>query len=139
MAALRPNFSGSWSANIERSRFRMEPPRTLLMGIAHDEPEIRHKVLTTSKDGAERLAQLRYVVGQDIEAVIAGTPAVVKAQWRGLELVIESRLTMQGRDIRLADCWSLSPDGSTLTMEHRDDALAGQICVLERAPPDDTE
>src|ERR1700678_2037982 len=133
----KPNFSGSWSANIERSRFRMEPPRMLLMGIAHDELEIRHKVLTTSKDGAERFAQLRYVVGQEIEAVIAGTPAKVTAQWLGLELVIESRLAMQGQDVRLADYWSLSPDGSTLTMEHRDDALAGQICILERTPPDD--
>lgn len=135
----RPNFSGSWSANLERSRFRMEAPRQLLMGIAHDEPEIRQKVLTKSKDGAERFAQLRYVVGQELDAEIGGVPAKVTAYWQGQELVIESRLSVQGQGVRLADYWSLSPDGNVLTMEHRDDVLTGQICVLERDPPDDSE
>jgi hypothetical protein len=108
----------------------------LLMSIAHDDPEIRHKVLTTSTDGAERFAELRYIVGREVDTDIGGVPAKVTARWQGAELVIESRLTMQGQNVRLADYWSLSPDGNILTMEHRDDVLAGQICVLERASPD---
>jgi hypothetical protein len=33
---------------------------------------------------------------------------------------------------RVKDHWSLSDDGRTLTMAHRDDDLAGQVAVLER-------
>jgi len=36
-----------------------------------------------------------------------------------------------GGEIRLVDFWSLSIDQRTLTMAHRDDALAGQTVELE--------
>jgi hypothetical protein len=39
------------------------------------------------------------------------------------------------RELRFRDHWFLSNDAQTLTMEHRDDDLAGQISVLEKAPP----
>jgi hypothetical protein len=38
-----------------------------------------------------------------------------------------------GREAHFRDFWSLSSDGQTLIMEHRDDDLAGQITFLEKA------
>jgi hypothetical protein len=35
--------------------------------------------------------------------------------------------------MHFCDYWSLSPNGQTLSMEHRNDDLAGQKTVLERA------
>jgi hypothetical protein len=109
------------------------------MGIGHEGAQIRHEVLTISDDDSERVAQLRYVIGEETEAIIGGTTAKVTARWQGIELVIESRLAMNGQEVRLADYWSLSADGTTLTMEHRDDILAGQICIFERAASDDID
>jgi hypothetical protein len=56
------------------------------------------------------------------------------ARWDGTELVIESWLETPDRRLHLKDHWSLSADGQTLTMAHRDDDLAGQIVVNEKAP-----
>jgi hypothetical protein len=56
------------------------------------------------------------------------------ARWDGTELVIESWLETPDRRLHLKDHWSLSADGETLTIAHRDDDLAGQIVVNEKAP-----
>jgi hypothetical protein len=60
---------------------------------------------------------------------LQGLPVGGSARWVGEELVIET--VIAGR--KFLDWWSLSSDGQTLTMEHRDDALAGQKMVLVRA------
>jgi hypothetical protein len=41
------------------------------------------------------------------------------------------------RALHFKDYWSLSADGATLTMAHRDDDLAGQTSVLHRAHLED--
>jgi hypothetical protein len=55
------------------------------------------------------------------------------ARWIGDELLIELFTHAADREMHLCDYWSVSPDGETLTMEHRDDDLAGQITILHRA------
>jgi len=52
--------------------------------------------------------------------------------------VIESRMTTPDRESHFKDHWSLSNDGQTLTMAHRDDDLAGQVSVLEKSSQADT-
>jgi hypothetical protein len=136
---MRPNFSGAWSADIDRCHFRMDAPKALFMEIAHDKTQIRQKILTTFKDGSKRFAELHYVVDLETDAVVGGISAKVIAVWQGAELVIKSRLTMQGREVQLVDYWSLSAGGTLLTTEHRDDMLAGQICVFERAASDEID
>jgi hypothetical protein len=54
------------------------------------------------------------------------------ARWEGEELVIESWMHFGTREMHFCDCWSLSPDRQTLSMEHRKDDLAGQLTVLDR-------
>lgn len=48
--------------------------------------------------------------------------------------MIESLMKVSDREYHFKDHWSFSDDGRTLTMAHRDDDLAGQISVLEKAP-----
>jgi hypothetical protein len=54
------------------------------------------------------------------------------ARWEGDELIIESWIRLGTREMHFCDCWSLSSDGRTLTMEHRNDDLAGQLTILDR-------
>ena len=37
------------------------------------------------------------------------------------------------REMYFCDCWFLSPDAQTLSIEHRKDDLAGQLTVLDKA------
>jgi hypothetical protein len=54
------------------------------------------------------------------------------ARWEGEELVIRLRMQLPSREFNLCDYWSLSADGKTMLMEHRDDDLAGQLTVFDR-------
>ncbi len=69
---------------------------------------------------------------QRVSAVSTGKRLAGSANWQGDELIIELWMPQGTGELYLCDCWSLSPDGHTLTMEHRDDALAGQVAVLHR-------
>ena len=105
--------TGLWEADLTRSRLTGHEPRRILMKIAHAGEELKHAVLVTRDNGEEQRMVVAY------ESVRAGDTG---------EIVVE--ITYGAKVFR--DYWSLSDDGQTLTMAHRDDDLAGQITVLER-------
>jgi hypothetical protein len=132
----RPNFSGIWHANLEKSTLRGRPVKELLVKIEHEEPKIVQKILVSYANGDEEsLAFAFETTGEECTNPIGGATARIRAHWEGMELVIESGIKAGERELRFQDHWFLSKDSQTLTMEHRDDDLAGQISVLEKAPP----
>ena len=113
---ITPDLSrvtGLWEADLQRSRLIGPPPRRILMKIALVDDGLKHAVLVTRDDGEEQRMVVAY---HGVRAGDAG------------EVVVE--LAYGTKVFR--DYWSLSDDGQTLTMAHRDDDLAGQITVLER-------
>jgi hypothetical protein len=133
---LDPNFSGVWQLNVEKSVIRGEAPSKTFMKIDQAKSKIIQRVLVTHSDGTETFLVFNYYT--DYETINnTGTGTVrSRAHWEGPELAIESWLKSKDRELRLVDYWSLSIDGKTLTMAHRDDALAEQISVLDQAPPE---
>jgi hypothetical protein len=127
---VQPNFSGLWQANLDKSHIRAPLPAKLMMKIAHSEDELRQAVLITRLDGTQERQVLTYsMTGTQSAAELRGLPLKWRTRWNGPEMVIEATYG----ETTLRDYWSLSNDGHTLTMAHRDDALAGQITVLNRA------
>jgi hypothetical protein len=127
---IQPNFSGLWQANLNKSHISAPPPAKLMMKIAHGEDDLRQAVLITRSNGTQERQVLTYsMTGALSVTELRGLPLKLRVRWNGPEMVIEATY---GESV-LRDCWSLSEDGLTLTMAHRDDAMAGQITVLERA------
>jgi hypothetical protein len=129
----RPDFTGTWKLNLERSTLRGSIPKQLLMKIEHREPILIQEVWFTDDSGSERRQTFTVEIGSGTFNPIGGTTALTHSRWEGSELVIESRMKTPEREFYFKDHWSLSGDGQTLTMAHRDDDLAGQISVLEKA------
>jgi hypothetical protein len=129
-----PDFTGVWDLNFERSTLRGPAPKRVLIAIAHREPALTTEILCLDANGAERRQTLTYRTGAETANSIGEVTVRSNARWQGMELVIESRMETPGREAYFKDCWSLSGDGRTLTMAHRDDDLAGQVSVLERRP-----
>ena len=126
---MHANFSGLWQANLDKSRIAGPMPSKIMMKIAHDDDVLNQAVLTTRNTGEQnRLAASFSMIAAESTTELNGVPLRSRVRWSGRELVIE--LTYNGNLFR--DYWSLSEDGQVLTMEHRDDAIAGQITVLER-------
>ncbi len=100
---MASNFTGRWKADLSQSKLLGPVPKAMTVAIAHSDPDLRQEIVVTKQDGSE----------ED-------------------ELIIELWMQHGERELYLCDCRSLSPDGQMLTMEHRNDALAGQVAVLHR-------
>jgi hypothetical protein len=135
-----PDFSGIWELNLEKSRLKGPVPRRIAVKIKHDGTTIDQLVLVVSASGEEQRNEFTVqTTGIATQLVIAGNVGETVAHWQGSTLIIESRLTVSGRELHFRDYWSLSPDGTVLTMAHPDDELAGQVSVLDRTDPASSE
>jgi hypothetical protein len=133
----RPDFTGLWRANLEKSTLRAPAPREIVLEIEHREPRLVQSLLVSEAAGSERRLTFEYTTdGQASVNFVSGTPCETRARWEGTELLIESWLKRADRELHFKDYWSLSADGRTLTMAHRDDDLDGQVSVLEKVGPD---
>ena len=133
----KPDFSGHWRLNVEKSTFRGPTPKQVLVKIDHREPTLVQTMLVVAADGGEQRLTFTYdTAGGESSIAVAGGEGQSRAHWSGSELVIDSELKTPSRTFHFKDHWSLSADGETLRMAHLDDDLAGQIAVLEKAPPE---
>ena|SRR5437867_3769576 len=132
----QPDFTGLWQVNFEKSTILGPAPKRILMKIEHGEPKLVQKILVTYATGQEALLIFTYATTGETANPAGGGTARSRARCEGTELVIESSMKTPDRELHFEDHWSLSGDGGTLTMTHRDDDLAGQISVLEKAPPE---
>jgi hypothetical protein len=128
---LRPDFTGIWRANLHKSILRGPIPNGIVQRIEHREPLLDQELLVAQPSGSEQRLIFSYnTTGEQTNNSLNGRTVRTCARWDGAELVIESWL----ETLHFRDRWSLSDDGETLTMAHRDGDLAGQIVVHERAP-----
>jgi hypothetical protein len=131
---MNPNFTGTWQANLAQSKLFSPPPRELAIQIEHSENHLRQTITVIRQDGlAERVVFSCTTDGAEGHSTLNGQPIRGKASWVGDELIVESWMRFGDRELYFRDCWSLTQNGRTLIMDHRDDALAGQRTILERA------
>jgi|SRR6266850_5300425 len=127
------DFSGAWKANLEKSHILSARPKAMMVKIDHSDPELLVEMVITQMNGIEdRLVFRGLTSGEEVTNLVGGLHLRSRSRWMGTELLIESWMNLGGREGHFRDYWSLSSDGRTLKMEHRDDDLAGQITVLER-------
>jgi hypothetical protein len=127
------DFSGVWRGNLKQSKLLGISPKALLVRIEHSDPVLMvEMVFTKSDDVEDRLRFKSLTTGEEVDNALHGIQVRSRSTWVGAELLIESWMNLGGRESHLRDYWSLSKDRRMLTMEHRDDALAGQITLLER-------
>ena len=127
-----PDFSGFWRLDPEASTFHGPAPAALLMEIEHREPDLIQHILAADAAGQERRSIFTCRIGEETISTIGETTLRCRTHWQEEELVIDTVMSRQGNLLRFMDHWSLSADGTRLTMAHRDDALAGQIVILLR-------
>jgi len=130
------DFSGFWRLDSEASTFHGPAPASLLMKIEHVESDLTQHIVAGNGAGAEQRRVFMCRIGEETISVVGETSLKVHAYWQDGddtdELVIETTMSREERDLHFKDCWSVSEDGQRLTMAHRDDALAGQTVILVR-------
>jgi hypothetical protein len=120
-ADTKPDLSGEWKLNIDKSNFGpMPPPESETRTINHADPTLNMKLvrvggigdvttdLNYTTDGKEAVNTIKTPNG-DLEVKTTMT-------WEGKNLLEKSKLNLQGMDIAIEGRWELSEDGKTLTL-----------------------
>ena len=115
LAADKPDFSGSWKMDADKSTFGpMPPPTAMSRKIDHKDPAIS---VEESRSGAQDMTMtMKYSTdGKETTNSLMGNDVKSKAVWEGKTLVITSAANFGGSDVKLVDKWTLADDGKTLT------------------------
>lgn len=116
MAADKPDFSGDWKMDADKSTFGpMPPPTSLTCKIDHKDPDLSI-VQTQSGAQGDQVLNFKYSTdGKETTNSLMGNEVKSKAAWEGKTLVINSSLDAGGSPVKLVSKYSLSDDGKTLT------------------------
>jgi hypothetical protein len=116
-AADKPNFSGDWTLDANKSEFGPMPaPATMTRKIEHNDPGVTVTQETTGGPQGDQTLTLKYSTdGKETVNQLMGNDVKTKAIWEGNALVIAMSADIGGNEIKLVNKWTLSEDGKTLT------------------------
>lgn len=115
-AQSKPNFSGTWKLNVEKSDFGVLPPSNSRTDVVdHQDPNLK---VSVSDDGAQGQQNYTLVMTTDGKEALnkpGGLEMKSIATWNANNLVVSAKLQFQGSDVAIKTSWALSDDGKTLT------------------------
>ncbi len=128
LAATNPDLSGTWVMDRDRS-FGIPPGMSVVMTLVHKDGEIRMNAKMTTAGDTERAVEETWTIdGQEREFTPANAPQGAKgkrkAYWlpdnRRLVVADETATTSPKGTVaeQLMRKYTLSPDGSTLTVDY---------------------
>lgn len=114
-AAERPNFTGQWKLNVEKSNFGPMPaPSSQTMKIDHTDPDV-----TTTTDQESDQGKMSYVIkyktdGSEVVNEIRGAQAKSVGKWDGEAIVVTTKLDFQGTEITLSNTMKMDGGGRNM-------------------------
>jgi hypothetical protein len=116
MAADKPDFSGNWKMDADKSTFGpMPPPTSMTRKIVHKDPDLSVETAQSGDQGDMNTTAKYSTDGKETTNSMMGNDVKSKAVWDGKNLMITSAANFGGTDVKLTNKWSLSDDGKTLT------------------------
>jgi hypothetical protein len=116
IAADKPDFSGTWKMDPEKSVFGAVPPTTsMTLTVDHRDPNISVHQVSTGPEGDRDLTYKYSTDGKETVSDYMGTAVKNKARWDGKAVVVNGSLDAGGTEVKLTSKWTLSDDGKTFT------------------------
>ena len=114
--AEKPNFTGEWTLNADKSNLGpMPPPQSMTRKVDHTDPALNMTQATVGGPQGDQTISLKVTTdGKETTNEMMGTPAKTKAVWEGDALVITLSVDFGGTEIKLIEKWSLADGGKTL-------------------------
>jgi hypothetical protein len=117
MAADKPDFSGDWKLDVDKSLFPVPnfAPTSMTRKIDHKDPDISVNEARSGAQGDMNTTMKYSTDGKETTNSLMGNDVKSKAAWEGKTLVITSNGNFGGADVKFTQKWALSDDGKTLT------------------------
>jgi|ERR1051326_1462807 hypothetical protein len=115
-AADRPNFTGDWKMDADKSNFGQLPrPVEYERKIDHKDPLIRMSVRQVSSTGEQTVDLKLRTDGQETSNSSRTGEAKTTGKWAGRDLQLTTTREIDGGQAVTRETWSLADDGKTLT------------------------
>jgi hypothetical protein len=116
VAGDKPDFSGSWKMDADKSQFGPIPaPTSMTCKISHKDPDLSIEQQQSGAQGDQTMSFKYSTDGKETTNSLMGNDVKSKAAWEGKVLVVKSSLDAGGTEVKLTSKYSLSDDGKTLT------------------------
>ena len=131
-AQTKPDFSGAWKMNREKSKFEaIENIHDIVNNIEHKEPNFSESITVTSIDGDQTIKGKYTTDGKEASVEFPPGSAKATAKWEGDALTVE----WKAEAFNVRRKFTLSADGKTLTVAGRRSTPNGDrdgITVFEK-------
>jgi len=118
VAADKPDFSGNWKLNTEKSDFGPMPkPGKVDFVIVHKDPAMDIKSTAVTQMGEVANEVKMTTDGKEFVNNAHGHEIKGTAVWDGRILLVTKKLDMQGTQIVVKEKWTMSEDGKSITQE----------------------
>jgi len=128
VAADKPDFSGNWKLNVDKSDFGPMPkPEKADYTIVHKDPEMNVKSVAVGSMG-EMTNEVKILTdGTEFTNTVRGQEVKGTAKWDGKTLVVTQKLEIQGTAITFIQKWTLSDDGKSIVQEVNISTPQGEV------------
>jgi hypothetical protein len=136
--AARPNYTGEWKLNAEKSDFGMAPPISNRTDkIVHNEPSLQIVRTQTIAAGSGTSTYNCTTDGKDCTISITGAAIKLSGAFKWVDdaLTFDGKGTYNGGDLSIHEKWGLSPDGKIITIQRQltvSEGEADQTLALEK-------
>jgi hypothetical protein len=137
-ADAKPNLSGEWKLNIDKSHFgALPPPSSRTDKIEHQDPVLKIRRLQTGGMGDTQVTIECRTDGSPCKTAVEGLDFrfQLKVRWDGALLKFESKGQFQSTDVTTTEAWKLSEDGKTIRIQRQlssDEGSTEQSLLLEK-------
>jgi len=135
----KPNFTGEWKLNVEKSNFGENPQQKPQSGtdiIEHKDPNLKISVTQVGEMGEFSITVQYTTDGKESVNEIMNNPVKTIAKWDGNTLVLDSKGEFNGNEFKMSDKMSLSSGGKVMTIDRRfdvGDRVMEQKMIFEKA------
>lgn len=132
----KPNFSGDWKLNADKSDFGpLPPPTSMAMKIDHADPDLKVTTSISGQQGDMTVDAKYNTEGKETTNQFGPMQSKSTANWEGDDLVVKTKIDANGTEIAVNGKWTLSADGKTLTQTQHVNSPQGEMdlkYVLEK-------
>lgn len=131
-AQNKPNLSGTWKMNAQKSKFEQGGPKGITIKLDHQKSTLQES-LTLTDDQREQTANFTYTLdGKESVQQLDGEPIKTTAKWEGESLIVAFK---NDRGFTFIRKITVSADGKTMTIDAKQSTRDGSVndtVVLEK-------
>ena len=115
-AQSKPDYSGTWKLNVEKSDFGPLPaPTGRVDVIQHADPDLKDTVNADTAQGKQNYSAAYTTDGKEATNKMGPREMKSTVTWDAGTLVMNSKTSFQDNEVTIKSVWSLSADGKTMT------------------------